>query len=58
MVVMFGLAKNAVDALDETTVSMNAEERRCVAFGGVLGRSGHVGPRTGAPSLRLVRERR
>lgn len=31
MVVMFGLAKNAVDALDETTVSMNAEERRCVA---------------------------
>lgn len=31
MIVMFGLAKNAVDALDETTVSMNAEERRCVA---------------------------
>ncbi|MGW9159673.1 hypothetical protein [Microbacterium sp. NPDC055665] len=31
MIVMFGMAKNALDALDETTVSLNDEERRQVA---------------------------
>ncbi len=29
-IVMFGLAKNAVDALDETTVSLNEKERQAV----------------------------